>query len=244
MRTDVLGITIDRLTMRECVDKISRAVKDRAILRVVTANPEMIDAAGKNTELKETINSGDLVTPDGVGVVWAAKYLGNPVPERVTGIDLIEALLPVAETGGWKIALVGAKPGVADLAARRIGAVYPHIVFQTHHGYFGEKEEASVLQAVRRFEPDLLLAGLGAGRQEIWLKRNSGLASVSIGVGGSLDTLAGIAKRAPAWVRRLKLEWLYRLGKEPGRLRRQMSLPRFAFKVLGAGFSSRRKRKG
>ncbi len=232
VQTDVLGIKVNHLTLESCINEICQAVMKRRFLRIVTANPEMIYAADHNAVLKETINSAQLVTADGVGVVWAANYLGNPVPERVTGIDLVEGLLPYADRGVWRVAMLGARPGIADLAAKRIGLHYPQIIMQTNHGYFQAEEEMSLIAQIKEFNPDLLLVGLGAGKQEIWLKEHPELAYVSIGVGGSFDTLAGLTKRAPQVIRRLKLEWFYRLIKEPQRLKRQMVLPRFMFKVM------------
>lgn len=232
MKSEILGIYVDSLGMEESVARISGAIEQRSPLRVVTANPEMIHAARHNEQLKKTINTAGLVTPDGVGVVWAAGYLGKPVVERVTGIDLVENLLPLAQKHGWRIFLLGAKPGIAELAARRIVANYPGIILQTHHGYFTPHEEKNVIEQIGAFKPDLLWAGLGAGKQEFWLESHPGLATVSIGVGGSLDTLAGVTERAPVFIRKCKLEWLYRLCKEPKRIKRQLVLPRFVLKVM------------
>ncbi|CAA7599718.1 1,4-alpha-glucan branching enzyme [Acididesulfobacillus acetoxydans] len=231
MRVDILGIGVDALSMAECAARIAGAVEAHSRLRVVTANPEMICAAGKDPDLRRVINSAGLVTADGVGVVWAAARLGTPVPERVTGIDLLEALFPLASRRHWRIFLLGARPGVAAEAARRVGESCSGIVWEASHGYFEPAEETDVIKRIGDFKPDLLLAGLGAPRQEFWLAEHEGLATVSIGVGGSFDTLAGTVGRAPAWLREMRLEWLYRLLKEPWRWRRQAVLPRFVFKV-------------
>lgn len=231
MRTDILGVQVDPLSMNEILAVIKEAVAENHCLRVVTANPEMICAAVKDAELKETINSADLVTPDGVGVVWAANYTGFPVAERVTGIDLMERLFPLADDHQWKIFFLGAKPGIAEKAAQKLAPLYPHLSIAWNHGYFSAEEEEAVIRKIREVQPDLLFVGLGAGRQEKWLREHPGLGIVSIGVGGSFDTLAGVSKRAPEWMRKGKVEWLYRLIKEPKRIKRQLVLPVFVFKV-------------
>lgn len=235
MRVEVLGIKIDDYSMQETVRHIQEAVERKEHTWVVTANPELIFAAGVDARLKQLINHAQLVTPDGVGVVWAANRLGHPVSERVTGIDLIEALFPVAADKKWRIFLLGSKPGAAELAAQKVSEKYPGAIWQTQHGYFRTEEQPQILKKIREFRPDLLLVGLGAPRQEFWIASHLDLATVSIGVGGSFDSLAGLNKRAPQWIRDIHLEWLYRLLKQPKRLRRQMVLPRFAWSVIKQG---------
>lgn len=232
MRVDVLGVQIDALSMDECVDQIVRVVEAHTYLRVVTANPEMIYASAENSRLRSIINSAGLVTADGVGVVWAAKRLGFSAPERVTGIDLLQAIFPVASRKKWKIFFLGSKPGVADSAARKVVESYPGVIWQAAHGYFKTEDEPMLLADIKRFKPDLLLVGLGVPRQEYWLSEHPNLASVSVGVGGSFDALAGLVKRAPQKMRNLHLEWLYRLWQEPWRWKRQSVLPKFVIKVL------------
>jgi N-acetylglucosaminyldiphosphoundecaprenol N-acetyl-beta-D-mannosaminyltransferase len=234
VRVDVLGVKIDRESMQDTVAKIEQAVEKHQGIQVITANPELIYAAGQDARLKQLINSAQIVTPDGVGVVWAAKRLGSPVVERVTGIDLIEALFPVAAEKGWKIFFLGSKPGVAESAAHKVEEKHPGFVWQAEHGYFTREEEPALIEKIRTFKPDLLLAGLGAPRQEFWIFSHLDLNTVSIGVGGSFDALAGINKRASQWIQDLRLEWLYRLIKQPSRLKRQLVLPRFALAVIRA----------
>lgn len=235
-RVNILGTTIDKYSMQETVEQIRQAVENRRPIRVVTANPEMIYASGRNFQLKKLINSAQIVTADGIGVVWAARRLGAPVPERVTGIDLIEALFSAPKAGQWRFFFLGGKPGVADQAISNVSHKYPKIVCQAWHGYFSLEEEPDVLEKIRSFHPDILLVGLGSPRQEYWIADHPGLASVSIGVGGSFDALAGTVIRAPKRIQELQLEWLYRLWKEPWRWKRQGVLPRFALKVLKQRF--------
>ncbi|MDQ7093042.1 WecB/TagA/CpsF family glycosyltransferase [Desulfosporosinus sp. PR] len=232
MKVRILGITVDIYSMAETVEKIRDAIEERRLLRVVTANPEMIYASEQDPALRQVINSADLVTPDGIGVVWAARRLGTKARERVTGIDLMQAIFPAAAAGKWRIYFLGGKPGVAELAGRKVSRDYPGINLWTRHGYFSIQEEPEILEEIRRFKPDVLFVGLGAPRQEFWLAEHPGLARVSIGVGGSFDALAGTVRRAPRQIQELHLEWLYRLLKEPWRWRRQTVLPRFMVKVL------------
>lgn len=229
---DILGVTINSVTMQESVETIRTALRQEHPLRVVTANPEMLVRSEKDAELREILNQADLVVPDGEGVVWAARYLGASMLERVTGIDLTLLLLEQAETNGWRVFFLGGKPGVADEAAAKVRQDFPKLSIQAHHGFFAVgQEEEKVLTFVRGFSPHILLAGMGQPRQEYWLSRYPDLAGVSMGVGGTFDVLSGHSKRAPRWIRRIRLEWLYRLVQEPKRLKRQLTLPLYMLKV-------------
>lgn len=238
MRVDILGITVNTYSMQETVEEIRKAVDKRLKIRVVTANPEMIYASGQDQQLRNLINSADIVTADGIGVVWASQRLRTPVQERVTGIDLIQALFPVADQNKWRIFLLGGKPGIAREAGIQVAQKYSGITWEDSHGYFSMEEETEVIERIRGFRPDILLVGLGAPRQEYWIAEHRDLATVSIGVGGSFDALAGNVVRAPKRVQEFQLEWLYRLWKEPWRWKRQSVLPRFVMKVLWRGFTN------
>ncbi|MDP4125460.1 MAG: WecB/TagA/CpsF family glycosyltransferase [Bacillota bacterium] len=236
MRVNILGVTVDTYSMPQTVEKFRQSVEGQVKMRVVTANPEMIYASNHDQRLKQLINSADIVTADGIGVVWAARRLGTPVQERVTGIDLIQALFPAANEGRWRIFFLGGKPGVAAKAADKVARKYPGIRLDVMHGYFSAEEESHITERIQRFHPDVLLVGMGAPQQEYWLVKHSGLATVSMGVGGSFDALAGTVIRAPKCIQELHVEWLYRLWKEPKRWKRQSVLPRFVVKVLWQGF--------
>ncbi|HEY8875293.1 MAG TPA: WecB/TagA/CpsF family glycosyltransferase [Desulfosporosinus sp.] len=240
MRVEIMGITVDTYSMQETVEHIRQAVEGQFQIRVVTANPEMIYASERNKRLNRLINSADIVTADGIGVVWAAKRLGTPGLERVTGIDLVQAMFPIAHVGQWRIFFLGGKPGVAEQAANRVALKNPGITWEAMNGYFSAEEEPGVLDKIRHFQPDVLLVGLGAPHQEYWITKHPGLAFVSIGVGGSFDALAGLVVRAPKRVQELHVEWLYRLWKEPWRWKRQTVLPRFVLKIFWQSFRSRR----
>ena len=218
--------------MDETARCISEAVKKKQPFRVVTANPEMIYAANHDKGLRDLINSADLVTADGIGVIWAADVLGTPLLERVTGIDLLQTLFPIAGERNWRVFFLGGQSGVAEKAAAHVQQEFPGIIWQAENGFFSSEYEVEVREKIRLFKPDLLLVGLGAPRQDYWIAANSELASVAIGVGGSFDALAGIVIRAPQWIRKLKIEWLYSLWQVPWSWRRQMVLPRFVLKVI------------
>ncbi|MGI6119545.1 MAG: WecB/TagA/CpsF family glycosyltransferase [Desulfosporosinus sp.] len=239
MRVDILGITVDPYSMQETVERIRRAVEGRVRMRVITANPEIIYASERDDKLKKIIATADIITADGIGVVWAAQWLGARELERVTGIDLVQALFPIAHEGKWRIFFLGGKPGVAEQAANQVVMKNQGITCATMHGYFSPEEEIKVLEKIRHFQPDLLLVGLGAPFQEYWIAEHPGLATVSIGVGGSFDVLAGITARAPRSIQDCHLEWLYRLWKEPWRWKRQVVLPRFVIKVLWQRFKNK-----
>ena len=241
MRVNILGISVDTYSMQETVEQIRQAVDGQLQIRVVTANPEMIYASERNESLNKLINSADIVTADGIGVVWAADRLGTPGLERVTGIDLVHSLFQIADAGHWRVFFLGGKPGVAEQAANRVVLKNHGITWEAMNGYFSAEEESGVLEKIRNFQPDVLLVGLGAPRQEYWIAEHPGLASVSIGVGGSFDALAGLVVRAPKRIQDLHVEWLYRLWKEPWRWKRQAVLPRFALKILWQSLYSKSK---
>jgi N-acetylglucosaminyldiphosphoundecaprenol N-acetyl-beta-D-mannosaminyltransferase len=235
MRVSLLGAGIDALGIEETVEQVAALIGTGRQSRVMTLNPEFLYRAQSDGELLDLVKRADLVTPDGEGIVWACRIAGRPVPERVTGIDLMMRLVEKAAAEGWRVYLLGAAPGVAEEAAERLSRLYPGLqVAGCRHGYFQEDEGYKVAEEISKARPDLLFAALGAPKQEIWIDRyleKSG-ATVAIGVGGSLDVLAGRVRRAPRWVRRLRLEWLYRLLSNPSRWRRQLVLPLFAWLVI------------
>jgi N-acetylglucosaminyldiphosphoundecaprenol N-acetyl-beta-D-mannosaminyltransferase len=232
----VLGVRFHRLTRGQAVEQILYWMAEGTHRMVITAGPEFVMQAQADPELRRMARVADLVTPDGIGIVWAARRLGRPVPERVTGVELVPDVLASAQQRHQpvRVYLLGAKPAVLERALDRLKYRYPDVKFAGHHGYFSEREWPQILDEIRAFCPNLWLVGLGQPRQEYVIFQN--LASlppcVAIGVGGSIDVWSGTVKRAPAWMRKMHLEWLYRLVRQPSRWRRQLALPRFAWKVL------------
>lgn len=225
----LFGIRIDAVNQTQALDRIIRTCQDQASLQVITANPEITLAAKDDPALRDLINGAGLVTADGNGILLAAKILGQPLPERVTGIDLAEALCRLSGNKGLDLYFLGGKPGVAQEAAARMARLYPGVrIVGSRHGYFRGHEE-EVLADIKAAAPDILLVGLGAPAQEIFIRRwQQDLAvPVAIGVGGSFDVMSGQIRRAPDLVQRLRLEWAWRVFSDWRRLPRLLNLVRF-----------------
>lgn len=240
MRTDVLGVAFDNVTMDEAVDRALAMLEEEGPHLVVTPNPEIVQRADKDPEFAEILSGADLVLPDGVGVIYAAKILGRPLRARVPGIDFASALLKRVEGTGKRLFLLGAAPGVAEQAAVNLRAAHPGLtVCGAHDGYF--KEDGPVADAIREARADLVFVCLGAPKQEKWIAAHGKAAGARlyIGLGGSLDVFAGKAERAPERFQKLGLEWLYRLIKEPSRVGRMAKLPLFLVSAAGARLRGR-----
>lgn len=238
VRVYVLGFPVDSVSLDEAVvwvldETRVPAAANRSPRLVVTLNPEIAILARTNGRLGTALRRAELSVADGVGITWAARRKGLELPGRVPGVDLVSQVL---ERGGSELSvyLLGAKPGVAEAAATAIERKYGTRVVGVHHGYFDKDKGASAISAlVRSARPDLLLAGLGEG-QELFLHENSQAlgAKVMIGVGGTIDVLAGAVKRMPSWSSRLGVEWVLRVLLDPKRWRRIPRLWRFAWLVL------------
>lgn len=241
MKSNILGVKIDRVTMKEAVERIAEMIRQPKPHLVVTANSEMVMIANRDPLLYEIIERADLVVPDSIGVIWASRILKQPLSERVPGIELMQALLAESAARGWCVFLLGADPGIAEQAARVIAAQYKGInIVGTHHGFFTQAELQSVLDKIKASRPDILFIALGVPKQEKFAAAhlaNLGV-PVALGVGGSFQVLAGKVKRAPYWMRRMGLEWLYRIVRQPARIGRAAVLPQFVVWVLLERFMS------
>lgn len=233
MRVELLGAQIDALSMQETESEMAALVQSGGGHQVITLNPEYLYRAQTESRLLDLVNSADLVTPDGEGIVWACRAAGAPVPGRVTGIDLMLRMTRRAALEGWKVFLLGSAPGVAGAAGEKLQEMFPGLQLAgTGHGYFKKNEEQGIVDRVVASGTDLLFVALGAPRQELWIDRYLPvLDCTAMGVGGSLDVISGHVQRAPLWTQRLKMEWLYRLLREPARWRRVTVLPKFAWLV-------------
>lgn len=238
-RSQVLGYPLDVLTLEQAaawvldqVDDAREAAQPPRL--VVTLNPEIVVQAEGDPQLAEALRAADLSVADGVGVAWAARRAGTPLPERVPGVDLA---FEVMRAGGARLRVyfLGAKPGVAERAAAEAARRYGVTVAGAQHGYFDKTQPDAVIAAVAAADADLLLAGLGEG-QELFLHRHGQQfgAAVMIGVGGTLDVLAGEVQRMLAWTTRLGVEWLFRVALDRRRWGRLPRLFRFAGMVLRA----------
>ena len=234
MRIDVLGVGFDNITADEAVSAAYGAVcGDAPAGYAVTPNPEIVWLCRDDEALCRAVNGAFLVLPDGIGVIYGAKILGTPLKERIPGIDFITALLAKMAGAGKSVFLFGSKPGVAEAAADNLTAAYPGLVISgTCNGYF--TDDGPIIEKINAASPDLLLVCLGAPKQELWMSENASRLNVRLmaGLGGSLDVFAGNVKRAPAAWQRLGLEWLYRLIKEPRRIKRMIKLPLFVLAVI------------
>lgn len=201
-----------------------RWARDRIAARlpgyVITLNGSLLVQAARDPALRALVNGAALVTADGIGVILAARIMGVPLSGRLAGIDLALALCASAAAAGHRVFLLGGAPGVAEAAAAALRSRHPALqIVGIHHGFFEPQEEEAVCTQIRQARPDLLLVALGAPRQERWMQLHSAALDVpvSVGVGGSFDVMAGRVPRAPRWMQRVGLEWLYRLLREPRR---------------------------
>ena len=233
-RVNILGVDVDAVTMAEAVNVVRRAMDTRAGVMVATANAEMLMRATHDEELRHILNASALVVPDGAGTVWAARHLGHAMPERVAGYDLAQELLRCAPAEGRRVYFFGSAPGVAEKAKAKAEQLYPGIeIVGVRNGFFSPADNAAIIAEIRAARPDLLLVALGVPKQEKWIAAHLAELDVpvAIGVGGTLDVMAGVMKRAPHWMQRAKLEWLFRGLMQPKRAGRLLALPKFVLKV-------------
>lgn len=234
-KIEILGVNVDSITFEDAVNTAESLLKAEGVSTIFTPNPEIIMCAKEDDEMRKILNSADLCTADGIGVVYASKILKKPVPERVAGFDLTCALLERMAKTDDGVFLLGAKPGVAELAKANMEEKYPGIkIVGTHDGYFKAEDEDGIVKEINSSNAKLLLVCLGAPKQEKWIAKHQNNLKVSLcmGVGGTLDVFAGVAKRAPGIFVKLNLEWAYRLLKNPSRIGRFAALPKFALEVL------------
>jgi N-acetylglucosaminyldiphosphoundecaprenol N-acetyl-beta-D-mannosaminyltransferase len=232
---DILGVRVDDATYGDLMGQVDAFVASGHPHHIVTLNAEMLVAAHDDPLLTETLNAAALNLADSIGITLAARLLGHSLQERVTGSDGIYRLAAHSAQHGYRLFFLGAAPGVAAVVAERLATAYPGLqVAGTYAGSPRPEDEEDIVERVRTAAPDLLLVAYGVPAEEKWIARNRLLLGVPVmvGVGGAFDFVAGVAKRAPRWMRRLGLEWLYRLIQEPWRWRRQLALPRFAVLVL------------
>ena len=236
---DFAGIKVDNVTISEAVAKANEFIASGKPRLIVTPNPEAIVACQEDRELREIINSADLRVPDGISMVVVSNILGSPLQERVTGIDLMLRLVELSAREGYKVFLLGSAPGVAEDAAENLMFQFSKLeVAGTRDGYF--KKDSEVIEEIKDTRPDILFVGLGAGRQEKWVSRHLKELNVPVSmvVGGSLDVISGKKRRAPSWIQKLYIEWLYRLFTEPNRWKRQLALPKFLWLMFKPSFLS------
>jgi N-acetylglucosaminyldiphosphoundecaprenol N-acetyl-beta-D-mannosaminyltransferase len=233
-RVDILGVGFDRVALVDAVAQIQQRLDGGERTFVITANPEFVMLCREDREVAAIAEHADLVVPDGTGAVVASRLLGDPLPGRAPGRLLVDRLAALATERALSLFLLGAGPGIAERAAARLRARHPDL--RIAGAYAGSADDdGDVVPRVLAAAPDIVLVAFGMPRQERWIARNlTRLPSVrvAVGVGGSLDYLAGAAKAPPAIVHAIGLEWLWRLAREPQRWRRQRVLPLFAVLVV------------
>jgi N-acetylglucosaminyldiphosphoundecaprenol N-acetyl-beta-D-mannosaminyltransferase len=234
-RAHVLGCAIDRIDLDEAARRCERYVRTRAGAQHMAINAAKIVAIRHDETLHRCSERCDLVTADGQAVVWASRLLGDPLPARVTGIDLMFELLALAAARGYRVYLLGARAGVLERAVARLHERYPGLsIVGCRDGYFSESEEPAVAAEIHAARPDLLFVAMSTPRKEYFLGRRGPDLDVpfSMGVGGAIDVLAGVTRRAPRWLQRLGLEWAFRLAQEPRRLLRRYLVTNSSFVIL------------
>ncbi len=236
-RIKLFGVPIDKITSNQAIEKIDQFVIQKKPCFIVTPDTLAILRARKDSKYLNITKNANLVTPDGAGILWATSLLNTPLLERITGIDLIKRICDLAEKKGYKLYLLGAAEGIIEKAVENIKKEYPRInIIGYHHGYFNnkhsndsEKGEEDIIREIKDKKPDFLLVGLGVPKQEIWISKHKDELNipVCIGIGGSFDVLSGKIPRAPLWMQDHGMEWIFRLLKEPKRIKRVISLPLF-----------------
>jgi len=237
----ILGVPFSTRSFQETISDLATRIQTGARTHVVTANPEIVMVAREHAEFKEILEQA-YVVPDGIGIVYAAKWTDVPITERVTGIELLEGLMQQADEHAWKVFLFGASPQVNEKAAEELDKRYPHAkIVGRRDGFFAPEEAESIAEEIAASKPDLLFVALGAPKQDEWIAAHWDRLQVKLamGVGGSFDVIAGYVKRAPVFWQKLHLEWFYRLLKQPSRWRRQLAIPRFVVTVLWGKFKNR-----
>lgn len=237
-KVNILGVNVDMVNIEESADIILRFLDEDGFKRVFTPNSEIIMMAYEDEEFRKALNKADLLTADGIGVVYASKILGKSISERAAGFDIAKSVLSKISKTGHKLYLFGAKPGVAEEAKAKMEEEYPGIqIVGTHNGYFKSKDVPEIIDDINNSGADLLFVCLGAPAQEKWIDENADKLNVKVamGIGGSLDVFAGKVERAPEFYCKHGLEWFYRLKKEPWRAKRMMALPKFALTVMLKG---------
>jgi len=230
-----LSVPVHDVTYAETLDWIARAVAADEPRQLCTVNPEFVMTAQTHAEFRRVLQNADICLPDGQGLLWAARWRGVALRERVAGSTLLGRLAQRAATHGWRMFFLGAAPGVAARAAAILEQKHPGLLkIETMEAGPHPEQAGQIIERVRVARADILLVAYGAPEQELWIDRYGDdlRVPVMMGVGGAFDFVAGVTARAPLWAQRLGLEWLHRLWMQPWRWRRMLALPRFAWAIL------------
>lgn len=239
----IFGVRVDNVSLEEAVDRVGEFLRGDETRTIYTPNTEIIMEANDDEKLKKVLNDGDLIIPDGIGLIYASRIKKKPLVERVTGFDISIEMIKLADRHKYSMFLLGGEEGIAKEAGENILKKYPNVKIAGHNnGYFkgahigfpGHKEEREVIERIKQSNPDIIFVGFGAPKSEKWidLYKDELNCKVIIGNGGTMDIIAGKVKRAPEIYQKLGLEWFYRLIKDPSRIKRQIALPKFMLKVI------------
>jgi N-acetylglucosaminyldiphosphoundecaprenol N-acetyl-beta-D-mannosaminyltransferase len=234
-RVDVLGCALDRVTLDEAVAYCEEVIRARGFAQHMAVNAAKLVAMRDDADLRASVNRCELITADGQSIVWASRLLGSPLPCRVAGIDLMEALLARAAEAGYGVYILGATAEVLERAVQRMRVNHPGLVLAGYRdGYYADDEESEVAAEIAHARPDILFVAMSSPRKEYFLARHGRSidAQIVMGVGGSIDVYAGLVQRAPLSWQRAGMEWLYRLIQEPRRLFKRYVKTNTAFLVL------------
>jgi N-acetylglucosaminyldiphosphoundecaprenol N-acetyl-beta-D-mannosaminyltransferase len=243
-RAEILGCGIDRLDLQGTLSEVERVIASRGFTQHMAINAAKLVTMQDDPRLREIVGECGLVNADGQSIVWASRMLGDPLPERVAGIDLMHALLELSERRGYRVFFLGARAEVLERALERIRQRHPRLdIVGARDGYFSDDEDLAVSTAIGATRPDIVFVAMSSPRKEYFLGKHGRAlgASFVMGVGGAIDVVAGVTRRAPAPWQRLGLEWLFRLLQEPRRMFRRYAVTnaRFAFLVGSALVSGR-----
>jgi N-acetylglucosaminyldiphosphoundecaprenol N-acetyl-beta-D-mannosaminyltransferase len=236
-RVDVLGVALDPVRLDEAVARCEQAIEDGGYFQHMSVNVAKLVTLERDRKLRDAVSACGLVTADGQGIVWASRLLGRPVPERVAGIDLMVRLLERADERGHRVYILGARESVLAEALARLRSRYPRLTIAgSHHGYFAAEEAERICGEIRAARPDILLVAMTSPLKELFLDEYGPSLGTpfAMGVGGAVDVIAGVTRRAPRPLQRLGLEWLYRLLQEPRRLGRRYLVTNVRFAGLVA----------
>jgi len=238
-QVDILGIPFDAISVDEALTLLESYLDKPNNHIVVTPNPEGVMQARRNPAFRDALVGADLRLADGIGIVLASRFIRDAIPTRVRGVDTIYALFERLTKKDRKHTayFLGGAPGIAERAKQEMEESFPALsVIGHHHGYFSAEEEAAILEELNRLKPDIMVVCIGMPRAEIWAAANQNIpARITLCLGGAIDIMAKNVKLTPAWIRRLGLEWLHRLIRQPSRIKRQLDIPRFIFAVLRHG---------
>ncbi|HCJ65762.1 MAG TPA: glycosyltransferase [Elusimicrobia bacterium] len=234
-RSQIFNLPIDQVTLIQTLQISKDFILEKKTHQIVTLNSLMVNQSFKDKGMCGILQRADLVVADSVGIFWAMKFLGKPLPKVIPGIDLMLELCKMSEREGYRIYLLGAKEEIVEKTVFQLKKMFPQLkIIGHHHGYFSPAEEKKIIREIKDLSLDILFVGLGSPRQEKWISAYLKELDVNlaIGVGGSFDIISGKLKRAPVRLRRMSLEWLYRCYQEPWRIKRIIHLPVFIFRVI------------